>query len=84
MPNAFEDLKPRHFPLFATVKQLLYMLDASLSNSFFCRDNKNNLIGMSSNLAWHNENKGMFMINSEYKNVADYDDLLLKYGNELL
>ncbi len=39
---------------------------------------------MSSNLSWHNENKGMFMINSEYKNVADYDALLAKYGNELL
>ena len=24
------------------------------------------------------------MINSEYKNVADYDALLAKYGNELL
>ena len=39
---------------------------------------------MTSNLSWHNENKGMFMINSEYKNVADYDALLAKYGDELI
>jgi len=84
LPNAFEDLKAKHFPLFVTVKQLLYMYDASLSYSFFCRDSKNNLIGMSSNLSWHNENKGLFMINSEYKNVQDFDQLLLKYGQELV
>jgi hypothetical protein len=38
-------------------------MDASLSQSFFCRDGKNNLIAMQNNLSWHNENKGMFMIN---------------------
>jgi hypothetical protein len=31
MPNAFEDLKPKNFPLFVTVKQLLYMFDACLT-----------------------------------------------------
>jgi hypothetical protein len=84
MPNAFEELKPRHFPLFVTVKQLLYMYDASLSYSFFARDSRNNLIGMSSNLSWHNENKGMFMINSQFKSNTDFDDLLLKYGQDLV
>jgi hypothetical protein len=73
MPNAFEDLKPSHFPLFVTVKQLLYMFDASLAYSFFARDSQNNLVGMSSNLSWHNENKGLFMINSEHKNHTDFD-----------
>ena len=73
MPNAFEELKAKHFPLFVTVKQLLYMYDASLTWSFFSRDSKNNLIGMSSNLTWHNENKGLFMINSEFKNQIDFD-----------
>ncbi len=84
MPNAFEDLKPKHFPLFVTVKQLLYMYDASLYQSFFARDKDNNLVGMASNLSWHNENKGMFMINSEYKSNTDFDALLLKYGQELI
>jgi hypothetical protein len=84
MPNAFEDLKPKHFPLFATVKQLLYMMDASLTNSFFCRDGKNNLIAMQSNLSWHNENKGMFMINQQYRDSTNYDDLLAKYSDELI
>ena len=35
MPNSFEDLQPRHFPLFVTVKQLLYMFDGCNKNSFF-------------------------------------------------
>ena len=84
IPNAFEDLEPKHFPLFVTVKQLLHMYDASLTYSFFCRDSSNNLIGMQSNLTWHNENKGLYMINSAYKTNADFDALLLKYGEELL
>lgn len=62
----------------------MYMYDASLNYSFFARDSRNNLIGMSSNLSWHNENKGMFMINSQFKSNTDFDELLLKYGNELV
>lgn len=80
MPNAFEELKPKHFPLFVTVKQLLYMYDASLTYSYFQRDRNNNLVGMASNLSWHNENKGLFMINSQHKSNTDFDELLLKYG----
>ena len=84
MPNAYEDLKPKHFPLFVTVKQLLYMMDASLQHSFFKRDAKNNIIGMDANLSWHNENKGMFMINTQHKAESDYDALLAKYSQDLI
>jgi len=63
IPAAYEDLKPQHFPLFLTVKQLLFMLDASLYDSFFFRDSQNKVVGMENNLTWHNENKGLFMIN---------------------
>jgi len=63
LPAAFEDLKPVHFPLFLTLKQLLFMLDASLYESFFYRDATNRIVGMDNNLSWHNENKGLFMIN---------------------
>ena len=46
LPNAFDDLQPHHFPLFLTVKRLIYMMDACLSYSFFSRDHNNNIIGM--------------------------------------
>ena len=39
---------------------------------------------MSSNLSWHSENKGLYMINSEHKSKADFDQLLLKYGQQLV
>lgn len=39
---------------------------------------------MSSNLSWHNENKGMFMINTEHKSSVDFNKLLLKYGEDLV
>lgn len=76
IPAAYEDLKPKDFPLFVTVKQLLYMLDASLGYSFFARDKNNRMLGMANNLSWHNENRGMFMINSQYKSDQDFDQLL--------
>ncbi len=39
LPNSFDDLKPWQFPLFVTVKRLIYMMDACLAYSFFSRDN---------------------------------------------
>ena len=74
IPNSYDDLKSNHFPLFVTVKRLIYMLDACLSYSFFSRDHNNNIIGLDSNLGWHNESKGVMMINHYYKESIDYDD----------
>ena len=74
MPNSYDDLKPHHFPMFATVKKLIYMMDACLNYSFFSRDHNNNIIGLDSNLGWHNESKGVMMINHYYKESMDYDD----------
>ena len=84
VPNSLEDLKPEHFPLFSTVKKLIYMLDATLNYSFFSRDYQNNIIGLDSNLGWHNESKGVMMINHYYKENIAYDDLIAKFGKELL
>jgi hypothetical protein len=60
------------------------MLDASLKWSFFSRNKKNEIISLESNLSWHNENKGLYMINSQHKNETNYDDLLLKFAKELI
>ena len=49
------------------------MIDASLNYSFFARDHQNRMLGLENNLSWHNENKGMFMINSQYKSTQDFD-----------
>jgi hypothetical protein len=74
IPNSFDDLESRHFPLFITVKRLIYMMDACLNYSFFSRDHNNNIIGLDSNLGWHNESKGVMMINHYYKEHIDYDE----------
>jgi hypothetical protein len=60
------------------------MLDASLRYPFFYRNQSNKIVHLENNLAWHNENKGLYMINTAHRNVADYDDLLLKYAKELI
>lgn len=84
LPNSFDDLKSSQFPLFVTVKRLIYMMDACLSYSFFSRDNNNNIIGLDSNLGWHNESKGVMMINHYFKENIDYDQQLSKFGKELM
>lgn len=84
IPNSFDDLEAKHFPLFITVKRLIYMMDACLNYSFFSRDNNNNIIGLDSNLGWHNESKGVMMINHYYKENIDYDEQIAKFGKELL
>ena len=84
LPNAFDDLRPHHFPLFLTVKRLIYMMDACLSYSFFSRDHNNNIVGMDQNLGWHNETRGVMMINHYFKESIDYDQQLAKFGKEIL
>ena len=60
-------LRGEHFPLFLTVQRLVYMLDASLYNSFFSRKADGKIIGMESSLGWHSEDRGVFMINQDFK-----------------
>jgi len=49
------------------------MIDASLDFSFFSRNFEGKVIGLESNVEWHNESKGVFMINNYYKEQKDYD-----------
>jgi len=63
MPESFEKLNQDHYPLFVTIKRLIYMLDASMDHSFFSRNAEGKIIGMDSNVEWHNESRGVLMIN---------------------
>jgi len=67
LPEDFIGLQPNNFPLFVTVQRLIYMMDASLENSFFSRDSSNKIMGMENNLGWHREDRGVFMINQDFK-----------------
>lgn len=63
LPNSFGDVCSDHFPMFLTVKRLIYMMDASLDFPFFSRGFDGQIVGMDSNVQWHNESKGVLMIN---------------------
>ena len=56
------------------------MLDASLDHSFFSRNFEGNIIGMENNVQWHNESKGVYMINQYYKQQRNYDDKIKRLG----
>ena len=60
---SMSDLNSDDFPLFLTIKRLLYMIDASTNFPFFARNNEGKQISMDSNVEWHNESGGVFMIN---------------------
>mmetsp|Transcript_32024 Transcript_32024/g.31728 ORF Transcript_32024/g.31728 Transcript_32024/m.31728 type:complete len:346 (-) Transcript_32024:5401-6438(-) len=67
-PSSMAYLKDEDFPLFVTVRRLIFMIDATLRKPFFSRDLKGNVIGSSVNFQWHNEFKGALQISSVYKN----------------
>ena len=67
LPNSMDGLNTDHFPLFVTIKRLIYMLDASLDHPFFSRAVDGKIVGMDSSVEWHNETKGVFMINHYFK-----------------
>jgi hypothetical protein len=72
------------FPLFLTVKRLLYMLDASTDFPFFARDSQGKMIGMDTNVQWHNESGGVLMINQYYKQTNELDQQLKQLGTKFM
>lgn len=64
-------LHDEDFPLFATVRRLVLMVDATLRNPFFSRNANGAIIGMNEGSQWHNELKGVLMINREYKKKVE-------------
>lgn len=89
MPAAYSSLKKEHFPLFTTIQKLIYMLDASLPNSFFTRDSNDNIIGMDSQLGWHSEcggeaSQGAMMINTHHRTTIDYDAQIQRFGEKVI
>ena len=66
-PISMNLLKDQDFPLFFTVRRLIFMIDASLRKAFFARDINGKVIGAGSNYEWHNEYKGSLKISKDYK-----------------
>lgn len=81
---SMDDLSHDDFPLFLTVKRLLYMIDASTNYPFFARTNEGKQISMDSGIEWHNESGGVFMINRYYKGGANYDSAIKDLGKKIL
>lgn len=79
LPERFDRLSARHYPLFLTVQRLVYMLDAALQTPFFSRKSDGKIIGMDSSLGWHSEDKGVFMINQDYKYTDEIKNQLQEF-----
>lgn len=84
LAQSMEELSSEDFPLFLTVKRFLYMLDASTDFPFFARDKGGKQIGLESNVEWHNEQGGVFMINQYHKNQTNYDSIIKELGQKLI
>lgn len=67
MAQSMDEMTNEDFPAFLTIKRLVYMIDASVRRPFFARNLKNEIIGLEAQAEWHNEQKGVLMINNYYK-----------------
>lgn len=73
------------FPVFLTVKKLVYMLDASLTNSFFAWNPDGSIYGCENSTDWHNESKsGAFMINWYLKEDYNFNSSLKWLGKQII
>ena len=84
MASSMEELNSDDFPLFLTVKRLLFMLDASTDFPFFSRDKSGKQIGLESNVEWHNEQGGVYMINQYHKDQTNFDGVLKDLSQKLI
>jgi hypothetical protein len=80
-----QNVPKNEFPLFLTVKKLVYMLDGDCSYSFFSRDLYGKIYGMDASNEWHNESKeGALMINRYQRDTYDFDQKLKTIGKEMV
>jgi len=61
------DVKEEDYPVFSTVKRLIYMIDGTLNRPFFSRNDNGEIRGLEGKSEWHNEMRGVMLINSYYK-----------------
>lgn len=73
--NSMEFLRDEDFPLFVTVRKIIFMVDASMKRPFFARSREGKLIGLNSKFTWHNEQKGALMINKQFKAQRMTEDI---------
>jgi hypothetical protein len=73
-PGSLRFMTDDNFPLFVTIRRLIFMIDATLKGPFFARNVNGGIIGMSGNYVWHNEHKGVLVINKEFKKSRKAQD----------
>ena len=71
--QSMNEMRNEDFPAFLTIKRLVFMIDGSLGRPFFARNMRNEIIGLDSQAEWHNEQKGVLMINNYYKSGGPSD-----------
>ena len=83
--NRLKSIPKTEFPLFLTVKKLVYMLDGDCPYSFFSRNQAGQIYGMDASNEWHNESKeGALMINQYQRDVFDFDEKIKNIGKEMV
>jgi hypothetical protein len=68
--HSLYDLNESDYPGFFTVRSFIMMVDGVLAKPFFIRS-KNTIINEDSKASWHNERKGVMMIENYYKGEGD-------------
>ncbi|XP_062607408.1 TPR and ankyrin repeat-containing protein 1-like [Saccostrea cucullata] len=80
LPSRFQDLQNVHFPIFTTSRKLLLMIDASLPNPFFRRDEQGNV--KADIPGWTNENESLeFLASIDDDSDIELDEIMNEEQN---
>ena len=71
--TSMNEMKEEDFPAFITMRNLLIMVDGALTKPFFTRNKDNQIIGGDSSAQWHNETKGVLMIDNYFRKMGEFD-----------
>ena len=69
--TSMNEMKEEDFPAFLTLRNLLIMVDGALIKPFFTRNKDNQIIGGDSSANWHNESKGVLMIDDYHRKMGE-------------
>lgn len=78
LAHTLNSVPDESFPLFLTIRRLLLMIDGTLKKPFFSRNETGEIIGLEGNAEWHNESRGVMMINYTHK----FDEEELSLGSK--
>lgn len=80
-PTSMTFLRDEDFPLFVTIRKLIFLIDGTLRRPFFDRNLQGNVISTNTNFEWHTDSTTNLRVNTNL-NKQSRDDMGLSSNSE--